>query len=211
MTVLDQFFTSPVAATIFVMTLITSFMAFRDPQLMHKFILNPYDMLRDKEYHRLFTSGLIHANYLHLGLNMITFYFFAFLLEENPYNPQASLGHWQFAVLYVVSLALSDVATVIKYKDQPAYNSLGASGAVSAVVLSIIMCYPDIQLLLFFAIPMPGWLLAIVYIGYSYYASKRSYDNINHDAHLWGALSGIVLTIILKPEVIGTLSNWLGL
>ncbi|RMG24683.1 MAG: rhomboid family intramembrane serine protease, partial [Bacteroidetes bacterium] len=188
---------------IFIMTIVTSLMAFKDPQLMHKFILNPYDVVRDKEFYRVFTSGLIHANYVHLGFNMITYYFFAFYLEQ-------ILGHWQFAVLYVASLALSDITTIIKYKDHPSYNSLGASGAVSAVVLSIILCQPDIQLLLFFAIPMPGWLLAIAYIGYSYYASKRSYDNINHDAHLWGALSGIILTIVLKPGVLQNFGQWLG-
>lgn len=204
MNVLDQFFASPVASTIFFITLVTSIKAFKDPQLMHKFILNPYDVVRNKEYYRIFTSGLIHGSNWHLGFNMITYYFFAI-----SFPIEGILGHWQFAVLYILSLVISDLSTIIKYKEYPSYNSLGASGAVSAVLLSVIMCYPDLELLLFFAIPMPGWFFAIGYIGYSYYASRNSNDNINHDAHLWGALAGIVLTLILKPDVVNTLSDWL--
>lgn len=202
MNVLDQFLASPVAAVIFIITLITSLQAFRDPQLMYKFILNPYDIVRDKEYYRMFTSGLIHGNTTHLAVNMISYYFFAFALEQ-------MLGHWQFAVLYVGSLFLSDITTLIKHKDNPAYNALGASGAVSAVLLSVVMCMPDLTLLLFFVIPMPGWFFAIAYIGYSYWASKNSNDNIGHEAHLWGAISGIVLTLILKPDVVFILQEWI--
>jgi len=202
MTIFEQFLAAPIAATIFFMTLITSYKAFNNPELKYRFILNPFDVVNKKEYYRVFTSGLIHANYMHLGFNMITYYFFAFYLEM-------LIGHWQFAVLYVVSLAISDITTIIKYKDHSAYNSLGASGAVSAVVLSIIMCYPDMKLLLFFAIPMPGWFFALAYIGYSYYASRNNNDIINHEAHLWGALSGIILTLILKPDVIRIIQDWL--
>ncbi len=201
MNVLDQFMASPVAATIFIITLLTSLQAFRDPQLMYKFILNPYDTVRNKEYYRMFTSGLIHGNTTHLAVNMLTFYFFAFYLEM-------IIGHWQFAVLYIVSLFLSDITTLIKHKDNPSYNALGASGAVSALLLSMVMCNPSMTLLLFFVIPMPAWFFAIAYIGYSYWASKNANDNIGHEAHLWGAISGIILTLILKPDVVNILSRW---
>lgn len=201
MNVLDQFMASPVAATIFIITLLTSLQAFRDPQLMYKFILNPYDTVRNKEYYRMFTSGLIHGNTTHLAVNMLTFYFFAFYLE-------LIIGHWQFAVLYIVSLFLSDVTTLIKHKDNPSYNALGASGAVSALLLSMVMCNPSMTLLLFFVIPMPAWFFAVAYIGYSYWASKNANDNIGHEAHLWGAISGIILTLILKPDVVNILSRW---
>ncbi|MEM6261501.1 MAG: rhomboid family intramembrane serine protease [Bacteroidota bacterium] len=202
---LDLFLAAPVATFLFIITLITSIMAFKDQNLMDKFILNPYDTYHYKKYHTLLTSGLIHGNTIHLAFNMLTFYFFAFYLEAY------FLGSWQFAVLYIVSLVLSDIPTLFKHKDSPQYYSLGASGAISAVVLSIVMCKPDLTLRLFFAIPIPGWLFALAYIGYSYYASRNSRDNINHDAHLWGALAGIVLTLLLKPTVLIGLQRFIGM
>ena len=185
---------SPVAATIFVITLITSYRAFNDSTLRANFMFNPFRISRNKEYNRFLTHGLIHADTMHLAFNMITFYFFAFAFET-------IIGHWQFAVFYLAALVLSSVTSFIKHKDNPAYNALGASGAVSAVLLGIIMFKPDLTLLVFFALPMPGWLFAILYIGYSHYASRNANDNIGHEAHLWGALAGIILTLVLKPGV----------
>jgi membrane associated rhomboid family serine protease len=200
---LDLMLRAPVASFIFVITLITSFMGFSDAVLRQRFIMNPYAVVRYKQYYRVLTSGLIHAGTWHLAFNMITFFFFAFYLE-------ILMGHWQFAVLYILSLALSDVSTVIKHRDNPAYNSLGASGAVSAVVIALILFQPDIQLYIFFALPMPGWIFAILYIGYSIYAAKKADDNIGHEAHLWGALSGGVIALLISPAIRNGLMEWLG-
>jgi len=187
---------APVAGVIFVLTLITSIKAFNDPALKANFIFNPYRVTRNKEYRRILTHGLIHADTMHLAFNMLTFYFFAFFFEE-------LIGHWQFAIFYVASLILSSLTTLFIHRDNPAYNALGASGAVSAIVLGVVMFYPDIPLrILFIPIDIPGWLLAIAFMTFSHYASRHRNDNIGHEAHLWGAISGIVLTILLKPVVI---------
>ncbi len=190
MEIVEIMMASPVAATIFVITLITSIKAFKDPILRDKFLFIPYRVYHHKEYARLFTSGLIHGGNMHLVFNMISYFYFAFTFER-------VIGHWQFMVFYLATLALSDITILFKHKDNPAYSALGASGAVSAVVLGMILCAPGMSLMLFFIpIPIPGWLFGIAYIMYSHYASKNQTDNIGHEAHLWGAISGIILTII---------------
>ncbi|MEM6763486.1 MAG: rhomboid family intramembrane serine protease [Bacteroidota bacterium] len=202
--VLANLISSPVASTILVITLLTSLRAFKEPALMEKFLFIPLRVYHNKEYSRLFTSGLIHANTPHLAFNMLTFFFFAFILERQ-------LGHWQFAVFYVLSLALSEVTTLFKYKDSPHYRALGASGAVSAVVMGIIMIFPLEKIyLMFIPIGIPNWLFGILYIAYSHYASRKNSDNIGHEAHLWGAISGILLTIIFKEGVISNIMRLLG-
>jgi membrane associated rhomboid family serine protease len=202
---LEALLNAPVAFTLFAITLITSLMAFQNEELKERFLLRPYDTIHRKEYYRLFTSGLVHANTMHLVFNMLTFYFFAFSLETHPYDPARSLGHWQFAVLYVLTLLMSDTITLAKHHQNRGFGSLGASGAISGVVLAAILCNPEMELGLIFipGLYIPGWLFALLYIGYSYYYSRRDSSlNINHDAHLLGAVLGIVFTLILKPEVI---------
>lgn len=200
----SQFLESPVATVIFLITIITSIKAFEDPILRSNFILNPFDVMHNRKYSRLVTHGLIHADGMHLGMNMLTFYFFAFYLES-------IMGHWQFAVFYFLTMIISSIPAVLKYRDMPAYNSLGASGATSAVVLAMIMWYPSMELRLYFAIPIPGWLFAIAYIGYSYYAerNRRENDNIAHDAHLWGAVSGAVLGVIMSENIRNGFLTWI--
>src|SRR6187551_839370 len=116
---------TPVASLIFVFTIVTSLYAFNDNGLFGKFMLHPYSVSRKHKVYTLITSGLIHADWMHLIFNMMSFYFFAFRLES-------LMGSWQFGLLYFVSLILSDIPSVIKHKDDMWYNSLGASGAISA-------------------------------------------------------------------------------
>jgi membrane associated rhomboid family serine protease len=204
MNLFEQLFASPVAGTILVITILTSLKAFQDPSLKARFIFNAHRVATQQEYYRLFTSGLIHSNGWHLGFNMLAFYFFAFPLER------ALLGHWQFALLYVASLGLSSLPTLWRHKDNPGYNALGASGAVSAVLLSVIMFVPDIGIgLLFLPVSIPGWLFAILYMGFSFYAGIKQWGNIGHEAHLFGAIAGIVITLLLAPEVAGHLIDWM--
>jgi len=200
-----QFLESPVATVIFLITIITSIKAFNDPILRSNFILNPFDVMHNKKYTRMITHGLIHADITHLAMNMITFYFFAFYLER-------IMGHWQFAVFYFLTMIIAAVPGTLRYRDMPAYNSLGASGATSAVVLAMVTWMPSMELRIFFAIPMTGWLFAILYIGYSYYAerNRRDGDNIAHDAHLWGAVSGVVLGLIMSETIRNGFLGWLG-
>jgi membrane associated rhomboid family serine protease len=187
---------APVASFIFVLTLATSLFAFSNQNIYAKFILNPYEVSRGYRVYTVITSGLIHADWNHLFFNMLSYYFFAFQLE-------AVLGHWQFGVLYLATMVLADLPSIYKHKEDSWYNTLGASGAISAVIFSAILFNPKGQMgLIFLPFMIPAWIFGILYLVYCHFASKHARDNINHDAHLFGALSGILITIILHHSII---------
>lgn len=193
---------APVALFFFLITIVTSLAAFRDQNILLKFILWPNRMRGidggTRQYYRLLTSALIHADWMHLIFNMLTFYFFAFMLEIYY------VDHVGFLLLYVGGAVFSSLPDVFRHRSNPQFMSLGASGAISAVVFSFILFNPTAMLGVFFFVPMPAWLFAILYIAFSYYAGRNQTSammggNINHAAHLWGAVAGIVLTLIIKP------------
>lgn len=187
---------APVASIIFVITLATSLWAFSNHNIYGNFILNPYNVSRGHKVYTVLTSGLIHKDWNHLFFNMLSYYFFAFQLE-------VYLGHWQFGALYIVSLILSDLPTIQKHKNDIWYNSLGASGAISAVIFSFILFQPTAGMsILFIPIAIPAWIFGILYLVYCHFASKHARDNINHDAHFFGAISGIIITVILNHNVL---------
>jgi membrane associated rhomboid family serine protease len=193
---MDYINNTPVASFIFIFTIVTSIYAFNDNSLFGKFILSPYNIYRRQKIYTLITSGFIHADWMHLIFNMITFLSFGFRLES-------MIGSLNFAILYFVSLVASDLPTVFRHKNDLWYNSLGASGAVSAVIFSYILFQPFSSMYIM-PIPFGIWAVAFgpLYLVYCAYASKQSRDNINHDAHLYGALSGMILTVLLMPGVI---------
>jgi membrane associated rhomboid family serine protease len=195
----DVLMNAPVASIIFVITIITTVMAFSNETLLSKLILHPYGVYRKKDFYTVITSGLIHNDWMHLFFNMFSYYYFAFHLEK-------IIGHWQFALLYVLSLILSDLPTIYKHRNNYRYVCLGASGAVSAVVFSSILYNPvDSSIgILFIPIGIPSIIYGVLYLIYCSYASKHAQDNINHDAHLFGALSGLLITLILHPSVANT-------
>ncbi|MCX2432255.1 MULTISPECIES: rhomboid family intramembrane serine protease [unclassified Pedobacter] len=187
---------APVASIIFVFTLVTSLYAFYDHSLYGKFMLHPYSVSKGHKVFTLLTSGLIHADWMHLFFNMFTFYAFAFTLEQ-------MMGSWQFGLLYFLGLVLSDLPTVFKHKDDFHYNSLGASGAISAVLFSYILYNPMSKIyIMFIPIGIPAVIFGGLYLVYCMYASKNSRDNINHDAHFFGALTGLIFTVIFVPGII---------
>ena len=195
---------TPVASFIFAITIATSVYIFSNPQLLHKLMLNPYSINRDKtKWYTVLTSGIVHADWMHLIFNMMTFYYFGFALELIFVEASGEIGHLYFAGLYIVSLVLSDIPTIFQNKNNPSYFSLGASGAISAVLFSFILFYPQVELRIFFAIPLPAYVFAALYVGYCIWASKKANDNINHDAHLFGALAGVIITLILYPWIFG--------
>jgi len=199
---------TPVASAIFAITLAISLLAFNSDELYERFILHPYSVAQGKRVYTLVTSGLIHKDLSHLFFNMFSYYFFAFNLER-------AIGHWQFALLYIASLILSDMPTVVKHKNDYWYHSLGASGAISAVVFSQILFSPmDGMYIVLIPIPIPAIVFGALYLIYCAYASRRGMDNINHDAHFYGAICGIIITISLYPMVVPSffhiLSNHLG-
>ncbi|WAC42021.1 rhomboid family intramembrane serine protease [Pedobacter sp. SL55] len=203
MMLLEYWNAAPVASIIFIFTLITSIYAFNHTDLFGKFMLHPYSVAKGNKLYTFITSGLIHADWMHLFFNMFTFFFFAFKLET-------MIGHWQFGLLYIVSLILSDIPTAIRHKDDYRYSSLGASGAISAVLFSYILFQPLSMIGVMF-IPMPAIVFGVLYLVYCVYMSRNSRDSINHDAHFFGAITGLILTVILVkgivPHFIGQLSS----
>ena len=184
---------------IIVVTIAASFFAWNRRDIYQKWIFNPYQIHHQQEYGRFVTSGLIHINYTHLFFNMFALYFFG----QNVSYRFGLQGGWIMLALYLLGIVVSSIPTFFKYREVPGYNSLGASGGVAAVVFSSIMFDPLNKIYLYFIpIGIPGFVLGILYIVYSYYQGKRMADNVNHDAHLFGSLFGVIFTVILRPDVI---------
>jgi membrane associated rhomboid family serine protease len=198
---MEQFFDgTPVSGIIFFLTIATSLYAFSNPQVYGKFMLHPYSVSRGDRIYSIFTSGLIHKDWSHLFFNMFSYFMFAFPLERQ-------IGSVQFATLYIAGLVLSDLPTISKHKDHFWYNSLGASGAISSVLFSYILFFPKNDIgIIFIPIPIDAWLFGILYLVYSVYASKQS-DQINHDAHFYGAISGVIITIFFNHGIISSFLN----
>lgn len=186
---------------ILIITAAISFAALGNDGLYYKFLMNPYQAIRGKQYWRFLTSGFIHNSYIHLGFNMFTFFFFGRKVEYILINELGeSNGTIIFIVLYVTAIVISDLPVALKNKDNPGFNSLGASGAVSAVVFASILFDPTDKIYLYGVFGLPGFILGAFYVIYSYIEGKNMGDNINHEAHLYGALYGLIFGLIAYPQ-----------
>jgi membrane associated rhomboid family serine protease len=171
-----------------------SIAAWISESLKRALILNPYLVRKRFQIHRLVTAGWVHADSTHLIFNMITLYFFAGRVVS-------VLGAGMFVVLYVSAVVVAHLPTTLRHMRNPKYNSLGASGAVAAVMFSAILLHPSLKLSLFFVpIAIPGLVYALGYLAYNAWTSYRARDGINHDAHFAGAIYGALLTYVLEPE-----------
>jgi membrane associated rhomboid family serine protease len=176
-----------------------SVLAFKNEKLLNDLILWPPAIKRGKQYYRLVTYGFIHADGMHLLFNMITLYFFGRYIESYMGGSIGTLG---FIVFYLSAIVVSILPTYMKNVNNPAYRSLGASGAVSAVLFGFVLLNPWGTIVLFFAIKCPAILYAVIYIGYSIYMDRQGTDNINHSAHLWGAAYGVLFLAAMDPRII---------
>jgi len=166
---------------------------FRMPDIINKFLFRPYFFVRKRQYDTMVMSGFIHADVGHLLFNMFTFFFFAFPMERY-------IGTTRFVFLYFFGLVASHSCTWYKQRNNPEYASLGASGAISAVLFAYIVYFPTTSLMIMpIPIPIPAVLFAVGYVGYSYWAAAHSNDRINHDAHLCGALGGLAFVAATDP------------
>jgi membrane associated rhomboid family serine protease len=195
-----------ITTIIIVLTCIVSIASFNNSKLLESLIFWPPAISLRHQYYRFVTCGLIHADMMHLLFNMVTLYFFGKALETY-YMGILGLEHYYFPILYIGALIAANIPTYIKKRDDYNYRSLGASGAVCAVLFAYILMRPWDTIYIFYIIRMPAILYALIFLGYSIYMSRRGGDNVNHDAHLWGALFGIVFTIAVHPDVVNIFLN----
>ena len=192
---------------IIVFTIAVSLYASENLEVKRKLIFNPYQVLNHKQYYRALTHAFIHADLMHLGINMFVLYFFGRNVEYYFQVQFPEMAKTYFILLYVGGIIFATFPALYKHKDNPGYNSLGASGAVSAVLFSAIILDPTNTIYIYAFLPMPAILFGVLYIGYEMYMDKNGRTNIAHDAHIIGAVFGIIFTILLSPS--NVISNFI--
>ncbi len=164
--------------------------------LIDRGFLKPYRVVRENTWYELLTSGFLHANFTHLFVNMFTLYFFGQVMEQ-------VIGPYYFTGLFLSGLIVSGIPSVIKFKDNANYATLGASGAVGSVLFAFIFLFPMESIYLFLIpIPIPAFVFGILYLIYSMYESKKDVGKINHEAHTAGSIWGILYLIIFVPNTV---------
>jgi membrane associated rhomboid family serine protease len=190
---------------IIAITSIISITGFRNGRLVDELIFWPPAITKKHQYYRFITCGLIHADYMHLIFNMLTLYFFGTVMEAH-YQGILGLQKWYYLALYIGALIVSNIPTYLKHRNDYNYRSLGASGAVSAVLFAFILLQPWQQILVL-VFPIPAIIYGGLFLVYSVYMSKKGGGNVNHDAHFYGALFGILFTIAVRPDVLDIFLN----
>lgn len=201
----------PVTYIIIGVTVLISFAGYNNSNLMRQFMMNPYAINNRNQYYRFITSGFIHADHVHLFFNMFSLYFFGTTIEYIFGIVFESSGTLYFLALYFLGIIVSDIPSFMKHRHDPGYNALGASGGVASVIFASIIFQPLANIYIYF-VPIPGFILGIAYIFFSWYQGKKANDNVNHDAHLYGALFGVIFCAVLYPQslpqFVEQIKNW---
>jgi membrane associated rhomboid family serine protease len=187
---------NPIVLVIIIANVLFSMKGFDSYSFLDKYKFQVGRVL-GKEKIRMLTSGFLHVDWMHLGFNMYALYVFGDIVAS-------ILGTTSFLIIYFGSLLAGNLYTLQYHKNEPYYSAVGASGAVSGIVYSSILLFPDMQLLLFFAIPIPGYVFGVGYLLYSIYGMKKQVGNIGHAAHLGGTIGGFALTLLLNPMLFTT-------
>jgi len=187
--------TAIVTLLIIGLTGVFTYIGLQNRAFMERYIFNPRDVLGHKEYHRMLSSGFLHIDWQHFAFNMLTLYFFGANIENY-------LGFIPLLVLYFSSIFGGNCLALVFHRNHE-YRAVGASGGVSGVLFSAIFLFPGGSIyLMFIPIPIPSWLFAFIYLGYTFWGIKSRRDNIGHDAHLGGALVGILIATLMYPNII---------
>ncbi|MFA7470573.1 MAG: rhomboid family intramembrane serine protease [Weeksellaceae bacterium] len=192
---------SMVTLIIIGITVIVSMKGFSDFIFFDRYKFQPGPILHYKQFDRLLTSGFLHVNTTHLLFNMLTLYFFADVVIQffTIQTGNTQFGNVLFALVYVLAILGGNLLALFFQKNNLNYSAVGASGGVSGILFASVLAYPDLTLYLFFAIPIKGWLFAILFLGYSVYGVRNQVGNIGHEAHLGGAIVGLIAPLIINP------------
>lgn len=181
---------------IIISNVIFSLIGFNNSNFLHKYMFRVQEVLKNKEYIRLLSAGFLHVDFMHLTFNMFTLYFFGSFLET-----RVNLPIYSYLAIYFICLVGGNLLALLLNKNKGNYAAVGASGAVTGILFATIAYKPDLTLGIFFIIPMPAWLYGIGFILFSIYGIKKQSGNIGHEAHLGGAIMGILSMIAIEPSL----------
>ncbi len=181
-------------------TVIVSFLCFNNKVLFDRLSFNPYRIMKSNEWYRFITHGFVHADMTHLFVNMFTYWSFGTYIEEG--FQYLGFGIGGYLALYFGGMIAASLYDLIKRRNDPYYASIGASGAISAVLFTSIFFDPFGKILLFAIVPIPGIIFGVLYLIYCQYMAKQTGDNINHNAHFYGAVYGFIFPLLLQPSLI---------
>jgi membrane associated rhomboid family serine protease len=179
-----------------------SYYALQNSLVMDKLIMNPYKVSKRNEYYRFITSGFIHADFGHLIFNMLTLWFVGEGIERLFALLFGTSGPAYYLFLYLVGIVVSDIPTFLKHRNNSNYNSLGASGGVSAVLFAAILINPLMDIYLYFFIKLKAFVFGILFLAYSIYEGRRGRSYVNHSAHIYGAVFGMVFMAVVYPSAV---------
>lgn len=200
-----MFADTPITVTLLAVNgLIGAYTLLRDPSLIGRLAFRPYGFVHQREYYRLFTAGFVHVGGAHLFVNMLTLFFFGPTVET-------LLGPGRFLAIYFGSELVANLATLIRYRNEPGYSAVGASGAISGVLFAYCLFFPWNLLYLFFALPIPAIVFAVLYVAFSIYAARQGGGRVAHEAHLGGAIGGVLITLLVYPASLSIFLSQLGL
>lgn len=203
---------SIITIIIIAVNVIFSLKGFNDHAFFERYKFQSGAVLNGKQYDRILTSGFLHVDYTHLIFNMLTLYFFANVVIAFFANPASMVfgasgitnlptGYIMFAIIFIAAILAGNLLALFFQRNNPYYSAVGASGGVSGILFAAIAVYPEMTLGVMFIIPMPGWVFGILYLAYSVYGMQRQLGNIGHEAHLGGAIVGLIAPVIFYPEV----------
>lgn len=195
---------TPIVTILLIANVLMSFLAFQQESIFRKLRFSPMAVLQRREWERVIGHAFIHGSWLHLAVNMLVLYMFGKNVELFFTHQFGMLsGSVLFAVLYFGGLLAASLPSLYKQAENPNYFAVGASGAIAAVLFAHILFRPTATLLVFpIPFPLPSFLVGLLYILYERYMEKRGGDNVAHDAHLWGAVFGVVFTAFAQPSLI---------
>ena len=204
---------SIVALGVIGLNILVSWKGFNDHAFFDKYKFQVGSIIHNKEYYRILSSGFLHVDFTHLLFNMLTLYFFANTVIGFFASPEGFLfgdfsqgnlkmGYGMFLLIFLVAVIGGNLLSLLIHKKENYYSAVGAAGGGTGILFAAIAAFPEMELRLLFAIPIPAWVFGILYLGYSVYGMRTNLGNIGHSAHLGGAIVGMLATVIYYPAIL---------